>query len=165
LTNEGRAQAVAIAKAIGHPAAVISSPLVRARETAEAFGVGVEVDDRWIEIDYGDYDCLPLREVPDEFWSAWRADPSVRPPGGESLVEMGARVRKACADVAARAAREDVVVVTHVSPIKAAVAWALGVGDELAWRMFVAVASITRVGIGDRGPILQSFNETHHLTG
>ena len=55
------------------------------------------------------------------------------------------------------------VVVSHVSPIKAGVAWALGTGDEVAWRMYVALASITRVGVTERGPILRSFNEVAHL--
>ena len=55
------------------------------------------------------------------------------------------------------------LVVSHVSPIKAAVAWALDVGDGVAWRMFVAVASITRIAVTDRGPILRSFNEVAHL--
>jgi broad specificity phosphatase PhoE len=163
LTEVGQAQAAQIAASIGRPAAVVASPLARARETAAAFGVDVEVDDRWIEIDYGDYDCVPLRDVPAEFWMAWRRDPSVRPPGGESLVDLGVRVRAACEDLAARARDEDVVVVTHVSPIKAAVAWALSVGDEVAWRTFVAVASISRIAITERGPALHSFNETHHL--
>ena len=167
LTDVGRMQASEIAATIGRPGLVVSSPLARARETAAAFGleVEVEVDERWIEIDYGEYDCLPLRDVPAEFWAAWRGDPSVRPPGGESLVDLGVRVREACEDLAPRARDQDVVVVTHVSPIKAAVAWALSVGDEVAWRTFVAVASITRVAVTERGPSLHSFNETHHLVG
>jgi broad specificity phosphatase PhoE len=163
LTDIGRAQATKIAAAIGRPAAVISSPLRRATETAEAFGVDVEVDERWIEIDYGEYDCMPLADVPAEFWAAWRADPALRPPGGESLVDLGVRVRAACEDLRVRAADEDIVVVTHVSPIKAAVGWALGVGDDVAWRMFVAVASVTRLSMTERGAVLRSFNETHHL--
>src|SRR5205823_10092936 len=60
LTDTGRAQATKIAATIGTPAAVISSPLLRARETAEAFGADVEIDERWIELDYGEYDCRPL---------------------------------------------------------------------------------------------------------
>ena len=57
------------------------------------------------------------------------------------------------------------VVVTHVSPIKAAVAWAMGVGDEVSWRMFVAPASVTRIAVGDRGPSLHGFNDVAHLDG
>ena len=51
-----------------------------------------------------------------------------------------------------------VVVVTHVSPIKAAVAWALAAPDEVAWRMYVEDASITRLDIGPAGPVLRWFN-------
>ena len=57
----------------------------------------------------------------------------------------------------------DVIVVSHVSPIKAAVAWALGVDQRVSWRMFVALASITRIDLTARGPVLRSFNETAHV--
>ncbi len=57
----------------------------------------------------------------------------------------------------------DVVVVSHVSPIKAAVAWALGVDVSISWRTHLQPASITRVGIGRTGPVLRTFNGTSHL--
>ncbi len=52
------------------------------------------------------------------------------------------------------------VVVSHVSPIKAAVAWALGAGDQVVWRLYLATASITRIGWGRDGPVLHRYNET-----
>jgi len=55
------------------------------------------------------------------------------------------------------------VVVSHVSPLKAALAWTLDVGDELAWRLHVTPASVSRVAIRPQGPVLLSFNETAHL--
>jgi len=163
LTELGFAQARAAAVAIGEVGRVVSSPLQRARVTAECFGVPVEIDDRWIELDYGDYDGRPFQEVPADVWARWRSDPSFVPPGGESLTALGVRVREACSALTDEAAERDVVVVSHVSPIKAAVAWALGVGDEVAWRMFLDVAAITRIGIGPRGPSLRSYNERSHL--
>jgi hypothetical protein len=45
------------------------------------------------------------------------------------------------------------------------VAWALGVGDDVSWRCFVAPASITRVRLTLAGPTLVSFNEAGHLAG
>ena len=45
----------------------------------------------------------------------------------------------------------------------AAVLWALGAGDRAVWRLFVDVASVSRIAITERGPVLRSFNETHHL--
>ncbi len=72
----------------------------------------------------------------------------------------------ACEELSAEAARSDVVVVSHVSPIKAAVTWALGGGPELSWRLSLGVASITRISTGGPvGPALVSFNETAHLAG
>ena len=163
LTDTGRQQAKALAAAVGPVDRVISSPLQRARDTAAAFGHPVEVDERWTELDYGVYDEWPLGDVPTEMWQKWRGDAEFAPPGGESLASLGSRVRAACDDLAAAAADADVVVVSHVSPIKAAVAWTLEAGDDVAWRMFVAVASITRIAVTDRGPILRSFNEVAHL--
>jgi broad specificity phosphatase PhoE len=73
-------------------------------------------------------------------------------------------VRAACEDLAADAAGGDVIVVSHVSPIKAAVAWAVGTGDQAAWRLFCDVASISRVRTQQDGhPTLVSWNETSHL--
>jgi broad specificity phosphatase PhoE len=167
LTELGRRQAEALARVEGVAGArrVVASPLRRAVETAELLGRPVEVDERWIEIDYGRYEAMPLVDVPGEMWARWRADPSWAPDGGESLTDVGKRVRGACEELAAEAAETDVVVVSHVSPIKAAVTWALGVGEEVIWRMFLDVAAVTRISVGPIGPSLRSFNETHQRPG
>ncbi len=141
-------------------ARVIASPLLRARETADAFGMPVEVDERWIELDYGELDGTPLSDVPPELWREWRANPTFVPPGGESLTALGVRVRAACAELVDEVRERHVVVVSHVSPIKAAIAWALDTGDELSWRLFVQIASIARIGVDQWGATLRSFNET-----
>ena len=167
LTELGVAQAKAMAASLadlGEPAAVISSPLQRARDTAAAIGLPVVVDQRWVELDYGPYDGWLLGDVPAEMWARWRSDASYAPPGGESLAALGRRVREACEELLGDPDRL-IVVVSHVSPIKAAVAWALGVGDEVAWRMFLAPASITMIGHGAAGPSLYAFNVTAHLVG
>jgi broad specificity phosphatase PhoE len=160
LSEVGQRQAVALADMIPPGARVISSPLQRARQTADAFGRPVVVDERWIELDYGTLDGCRPEELGDDVWRRWRADPGFVPPGaGESLLTLGKRVRAACDEVTAEAAERDVVVVTHVSPIKAAIAWALGVGEEIAWRMFVRDGSLARIRIDRNGPALLSFNE------
>ena len=164
LDELGRRQAAALASALPE-ARVISSPLRRTRETAEAFGRPVEVDERWIELDYGDLDGTPLRDVPADVWSRWREDPGWTPSGGESLVQLGDRVREAAEAIAPEAAERDVIVVTHVSPVKAALAWALGVGDEISFRAFVAPASITTIATRGARPSLHSFNGCAHLEG
>ncbi len=159
LDEEGVAQAKAVAEWIGPVDRVVTSPLLRARRTAEAFGIEAEVDPRWIELDYGEIDGLPTSEVSPEVWHALRTDASWRPPGGESLAELNARVAAACDELVEMARDLDVVVVTHVSPIKSVVSWALGGVSEVPWRTRVGQPSITRVAIGASGPVLQAFNE------
>jgi broad specificity phosphatase PhoE len=159
LSDEGRAQAAALAARIPRDARVIASPLLRTRQTAEAFGLPFDIDERWIELDYGELDGLALRDVPADLWREWRADPAFAPPGGESLAALGVRVRAACTELVDEIREHDVVVVSHVSPIKAAIAWALGAGDDLSWRLFVQVASIARIGADQWGTTLRSFNE------
>jgi broad specificity phosphatase PhoE len=51
-------------------------------------------------------------------------------------------------------------VVSHVSPVKAAVAWALGASETVVWRMFLSTASVTRIAWGAGSPVLRSYNET-----
>lgn len=171
LDELGRAQAAAVAAAIGSGRfgpvlAVVSSPLRRARSTAEAIGVPVQVDERLIELDYGELDGTPLTEVPAELWAEWRSDNRFRPPGGESLEELGHRVHDACAAWSEQVDRAGVIVmVSHVSPIKAALAWALSVGDEVAWRSHLDPASISRILLRGGGRALGLFNETAHLEG
>ena len=126
--------------------------------------VSVEVDERWIEVDYGQYEGEALGAVPAAVWKRWRSDAAYRPPGGESLAEVGVRVRAACEELfatpgeGARSDDGDVVVVSHVSPIKAAVAWALGTGDGTAWRLYLATASVTRIAWGSDTAVLHAYN-------
>lgn len=182
LTEVGRRQADAIAQAVCTrasstarlPARIVTSPLSRARQTAEAIAarlggaVAVEVDDRVVELDYGELDGASPRSLPASWWASWRADPGLAPPGGESLSEVHDRVVGALEEWSEVAASFDVVVVSHVSPIKSAVSWAVGAGPELAWRLGLDVASITRIRTtagGDHDPSLVGFNDTSHLQG
>jgi broad specificity phosphatase PhoE len=165
LDDLGRAQAAAMAGSLPTPTFIITSPLARCRETAAAFGAPVEVDERLIELDYGDYDLVPLRDIPADVWRTWRQDPGFRPPGGETLEELALRVSDALDALVGRAREADVVVVSHVSPIKAALAWALGVGIGVSWRSFVAQASVTEIGLSANGPSLRMFNGVSHLDG
>src|ERR1700692_4017353 len=89
LTERGLAQAEAVGPVLGTVSRVISSPLARARVTADALGTGlpVEIDERGIEVDYGEFDGRSLDSVPPDIWSRWRSDPEFRPAGGESLAE------------------------------------------------------------------------------
>ncbi len=168
LTEWGRAQAAAVRRLLHRPVELVrTSPLARARDTAALLGVDapIVVDDRWVEVDYGEFECQPLREIPAEVWRNWRADPGFRPAGGETLAEVDTRVAGACEELfaadgaGARSPGGDVVVVSHVTPIKAAVAWALGAGPGLSWRLHLNTASVTRIGWGNGAPVLHGYNE------
>ena len=165
LDEVGRAQASALAAHVGTVDRIVSSPLRRTKETAAAWGQAVEVDDRWIELDYGELDGVPLADVGPEVWRSWRSDIDFAPAGGESIAALGQRVRSACENLRADASTGNVVVVTHVSPIKASVAWALGVSDDIAWRMFVAPAAVTTIAVSDTSASLRGFNHVDHLVG
>jgi len=144
-------------------ALIVSSPLLRAQQTAHAISHDITIDERFIELDYGQWDGVAITDVDQDQWSAWRHDPSFRPPNGESLLELDARVRPALEEVQEQARTGNVVVVSHVSPIKSAVTWALNVGPETTWRMQLDRASICRIAINPRGASLTGFNETSHL--
>jgi broad specificity phosphatase PhoE len=164
LSELGSRQAAALARGFAaEPVArVVSSPLRRAADTATAIarvhGLDVAVDDRLIELDYGDWDGLALGDVPAGAWDAWRADPGFAPPGGESLVDVTARIAAFCAAVGDTGL---VIAVSHVSPIKAAVCNALRVDEHATWRMQLDVASVTRIGHRpDGSTYLSTFNDT-----
>lgn len=172
LTATGEQQAAALGAALGTTFAgaegirVVSSPLARARATAApiaaALGLEVAVEPRLVELDYGEWDVRSFAEFPPEDLARWRRDATFAPPGGESLVAVGARVGEWCAEVAGG---PTVIAVSHVSPIKAAVLWAMDADPLLAWRMRLDVASITRVDASGAGGqrALVGFNETAHL--
>ncbi len=159
LDEVGRAQAEAIARMIGRVDDVIASPLARAQETAEYFGKPVTLDDRWLELAYGELEGMPASEVSGEVWRQWRDDPLFATEGGESFGALDARVRDACNDLVARMGDRNVVVVSHVSPIKAAVAWALNAPIGIMFHCHLSQASLCQIGIGKFGPLLHSFNE------
>jgi probable phosphoglycerate mutase len=163
LTGLGRAQAARLGSFFPTESAarVVASPLRRAIETAQpiadAHGVAVEVDDRLVELDYGEWDDRGLRDVTPDEWARWRGDATFAPPAGESLLDVDTRVAAFCDE---RVDEGLVVAVSHVSPIKAAVCWALGVDATTTWRMYLDLASVTRVDRRpDGGRYLVSFNE------
>ncbi len=162
LTDLGRAQADALARALAEcgAARVVSSPLQRAQQTAApiaaALDVDVEIDERLVEIDYGAWDERLLREMDPADWARWRADPAFAPPGGESLLVVSQRASSFAFDTLA--GNGTVVAVSHVSPIKAIVAWAVGGTVEATWRMHLDVAAMCRVGGRPDLPVLRSFN-------
>jgi probable phosphoglycerate mutase len=174
LTETGKLQAKAAAQRLaarGGVDLIVSSPLQRARLTAEAVaaatGTPVQVDDGWIEADFGEWEGLSYAEAmerwPDEV-TAWMKDTSVAPPGGESFAAAGRRVLAALDRLLARAEPGRVVVVSHVTPIKTVLRHALLAPPPALRRMHLDVACLCEVDWYADGPaVVRSFNDTAHL--
>jgi probable phosphoglycerate mutase len=176
LSADGLAQAMAAATALaarGDVDAVVTSPLARARETAEAVasatGAQLRVEPGFAECAFGAWEGLTFAEVeqrwPDEL-AAWLASPAVAPPGGESFDAVERRVRRGRDQLLARFSGRTVVVVSHVTPVKTLVKLALEAPPRSLYRMELAPASLTSVlWFGDGNASLRSFNDVAHLAG
>jgi broad specificity phosphatase PhoE len=167
LTDRGRDQARALAHALVDVEVVLSSPLRRARETAELAlaQIPVEIDESFIEQDYGLYDGRAMAEVAGTEWNAFRSSHEATLGDGESLADVDDRVHlrleqwRNDPSSLIHDARRHIAVVSHVSPIKSAVAWALGVHGSTAWHMRLDNASITTIAVRESGPYLVTFND------
>jgi len=172
LTERGQAQARQLASAL----ALYTSPLLRARQTAEAvaavLGLVVVADPRLREEDFGAWENRTRAEVQaadPQHLAAWEAGDTIAPPGGESLMAVRERVAE-CADALARRhPGETVLLASHVGPIKALVCAALELPAAGARRTWLDPASICVVdwlldagGARSTG-VLRVFNATAHL--
>lgn len=174
LTAVGREQAARAAKMLaakGGISAIVSSPLGRARETAEAagaaLGIEVRVVDGLTETDFGDWEGLTFREAAardPELHARWLGDPSLPAPGGESFDTVRERVEAVRRDLVARYPGANVVVVSHVTPIKTLLQLALGVGPSLLYRLHLDLASLSLAEFyPDGGSSVRLVNDTSYL--
>ncbi|WP_170154791.1 bifunctional RNase H/acid phosphatase [Lentzea atacamensis] len=175
LTELGLEQAAKAAERLSKVdgiAAIISSPLQRAVQTAQALGqrTGVEVvtHQGLIETDFGTWEGLTFAEAAQqdpEIHRRWLGDTSVQPPGGESFDEVNARVRKARSEIIAKFGGKTLVLVSHVTPIKTVLRQALDVGPQFLFRMHL---DLTGVSIAEFYPdghaSVKLVNDTSHLS-
>jgi len=83
----------------------------------------------------------------------------------DQWIELDLRVRTAIEDIYERAKTENIAIVSHVSPIKAAIAWSMGATIGASWRCLLDPASISIINIRSHGPAMYSFNNKAHLIG
>jgi probable phosphomutase (TIGR03848 family) len=169
LADKGRDEAADVATRIARLprlAAVYSSPLERARETAEpiaaAAGVSVTVEPGLFECDYGEWTGLPLKVLSrkPEWKTVQRYPSGFRFPGGESFIEMQTRMTETLARLVLAHPGHTVVAVSHADPIKTAVAHALGTHLDLFQRIAIFTASVTAIAYGPAGPTVLAVNGT-----
>lgn len=174
LTELGLAQAAAAAARLGERGGadvVVSSPLTRARSTAQAaadrLGLDVQVHDGLIETDFGDWEGLTFREAAQrdpELHARWLGDVEVAPPGGESFAAVARRLAATKADLLSRYPGARVLAVSHVTPIKTLLRDALNVGPELLFRLHLDLASLSVADFyPDGGAVVRLVNDTGHL--
>jgi probable phosphomutase (TIGR03848 family) len=177
LSEEGQAQAVAVADRIGAlaasghgPVAVYASPLERTSETArpiaKALGLRVRSDRGLLECDFGRWTgekLADLTKLPE--WTQVQRWPSgFRFPGGESFLEMQARMVSAIARLTSLHPGGTVVAVSHADPIKAAVSAAAGTHLDLFQRLTVSPCSVSALAYSEAGPHVLAVNSTGALT-
>ncbi|MFT4299821.1 MAG: histidine phosphatase family protein [Aeromicrobium sp.] len=175
LDDTGRSQAVALSERISPLplAALVTSPLERCRETADAVlerqraDLPVIVDDAITECDYGQWQGRPLSELlAEDLWKTVQRQPSaVAFPGGESMPAMQARavaaIRSRDAAITAEHGPEAVwVAVSHGDIIKSVLADAYGLHLDLFQRIHVDPASATIIRYGRSQPRILGTN-TH----
>lgn len=174
LTELGREQAARAAKMLaakGNIAAVLTSPLSRARDTAEAAATALDapltVLDGLIETDFGEWEGLSFAEAAErdpESHARWLGDPSLPAPGGESFDQVRARVDAVRRDLIGLYPGANLVVVSHVTPIKTLLQLALGVGPSLLYRLHLDLASLSIAEFyPDGGSSVRLVNDTSYL--
>ena len=175
LTGAGRVQCEAVAKALAGStiAAVYTSPLERARTSAEVIAkphrLAVTVEPAFREMAFGEWEGLTRDEVAARFpeqMAAWGATPHlVVPPAGEALTDVAARVAQGVRELIALHEGETVVLVSHAIVMRLIVLAALGLGAERLWTVDASPAGITEVEYQGAWVTVHRMNTLAHLDG
>ncbi|MDO9712335.1 histidine phosphatase family protein [Paracraurococcus lichenis] len=163
----GRDQAARLGAALAgrHPAAICTSPVERARDTADAIAAACRVpaslDDALDEIDFGDWTGQSFdRLAGDPAWARWNAARGEAcPPGGESMHQAQARAVAGIQRL--RTAHPDgtVVAVSHADVIKAVLMWCLGLPLDRYHAFDIDPASVSTLLLWDGGGKVVRMNE------
>jgi len=173
LNEVGRSQVMQLARVLSGEtvSAIYSSPLRRARQTAEEIArvhhLDIRVKDALKEFDAGDMNGMTILEVSErygDFFDRWMEGvPGLRMPGGESLSELKHRAWPAVEQIIKDHQDDDVIIiVSHTITILTIVNSALGMSLENFRRLRLEVGSISVLEFGKRGASLLRFNDTCH---
>ncbi len=173
LTERGLVQAARVAGYLGDrhgdATAIYTSPLQRARLTAEAIGGALGLELR-VEADLGEYDLgswegKTYHELHHEhrLWHHMHEDPDYAPHGGESPRQVAERFCGALRRIAGAHATERVIVVAHGGALSLALG-ALIDGDYRQWKRVMDNCAVSELAV-EPDPELIRFNVTDHLEG
>ena len=169
LNDVGQQQAASLpGRLAGVPVhAIYSSPLERTRETAQpladARGLEVQIDARFVEIEYGDWTNRTFASMAaDETWRTYNVYRGVsRPPGGEGLVDIQQRVVDGLLDLTMRHPAQTVVIFSHADTLRAVVMYFLSIPIDFVQRVELEPARISVLELGNGAPrVLQVNGDT-----
>jgi len=167
LGSAGRAQAQRLSERFANEnvASIRTSPLERARETAEPIaarlGKPLEVCASISEIDFGGWSGMSFEALEhDPRWISWNhARAVIRPPDGETMLEAQTRIVNAMEQLRNTYSGQSVMLVSHGDVIKAALLYCLGMPLDAYSRFDIEPASVSTVVIGDWGSKVLRLNE------
>ena len=118
-------------------------------------------------MDFGDWEGCTFAEVEQRYpadLAAWKQSSEVAPTGSsESFADLLDRVAGAARRITTRSGSSTVLAVTHVTPVKALVAHALGAPPASLFAMELSPAALTRITYAGSEAVLRCFNDTSHL--
>ena len=173
LSSLGRQQAVLVGRRLAdeHLAAIYSSPLRRALDTAQAIAgshvVGVLAEQGLTEIDHGVWSGLSRDEIQERFaqdLETWINQPTrLQVDGAETLHQVAERARTCVGALVQRHPGQTIVVTSHDLVIKVLVALAMGMDLDRVWFLRLDNASVSVLEYGEKGVRLGLLNDVCHL--
>ena len=148
--------------------AIYSSPLTRARQTAEIIGDSIGLHPVLVEglkeVNVGCIAGLTQSEFAEKYpdvYARWqnRADAQFTWPGGEQRAGFFRRAAQTIQQILERHPHDKVAVVCHGGVIRASLAYLVPESHAEWWTYSLHTASVTRMQIGPEGPKLVSLNE------
>jgi broad specificity phosphatase PhoE len=156
LTEDGRERARALRERLADRefALVLSSPLSRARETAELAGLAPQLRDDLLEFDYGSYEGITTAAIREQRpdWYLWR-DGS---PGGETAEDVGTRVDRVIEE--ALGAAGDVALFAHGHVLRALAARWVGQPASFGGSLELATGAVSVLGFEREVRVIASWN-------
>jgi probable phosphomutase (TIGR03848 family) len=166
LNEEGRTQAQDLAlRLAGLPfAAVYSSPLERAVQTAEPIATTLQLQtilcDDFLELNFGEWTGKNIAELRDsrdfQLFNSFRSSTLI--PGGESMAEAQARIIRGLQKLRAKHPGQTVAVVSHADLIKSALMFFAGMPLDLFQRIEISPASVSIVEVYEETARIQLLN-------
>ncbi|HIE46379.1 MAG TPA: histidine phosphatase family protein [Nitrosopumilus sp.] len=152
LTDTGIGQAQHTAELLKHMniSAIYSSPIQRAKHTAEIVGkynsLNVTIDDRLIELDMGKFTGMPYDEIFNShgnvFMKFYNGELEIAHNGVETFAEVKKRVLGIVDHIIEKHPDENIVLVTHMDPIKAMLSTVVDLSPTNLFELIIANASL-----------------------